>query len=152
MDIIAGIGAATEGLKLIGELRKIDKEVDKADLKLRLVDVAERLFETRQALQDAQEREFALRQTISGLEAKLKNRTIFQDENGQLFELDEAGQRIGEPFCNLCFVKEDRQFRLRKIAASVSKKAHYRCDNCKTVIDTGPALPMPLPSPRTWQR
>ena len=45
MDIIGGIAAATEGLKLVNELRRIDKEIDKAELKLRLVDVVDKLID-----------------------------------------------------------------------------------------------------------
>lgn len=148
MDIIAGIGAATEGLKLLNELRKIDKEVDKAELKLRLVDITDKLLDSKQALQDAQERETLLKQKVESLEKRLEDRGTMRDRNGLLFQIDGEGKETGEPFCNHCYVKEERLFRLRHFEAQVGSMAHYRCDNCKVVIKTGPSLPNPKRAPR----
>jgi uncharacterized Fe-S cluster-containing protein len=143
MDIIGGISAATEGLKLVNELRKIDKELDKAELKLRLVDVADKLLDSKQALQDARDTEATLRDEIEELKRKLHEKAHLEDENGFLYMLDDDGKRIGEPFCNLCNVKEGRLYRMRHIAPSVGRKEGYLCDNCDTFISTGPALPSP---------
>lgn len=127
MDLIGGIGAATEGLKLINELRKIDKEVDKAELKLRLVEVADKLLDSKQALQDAQEREFGLQKVIADLEAKLSDRGRFRDMNGFLFQIDENGKDVGEPFCNHCYVKEEKLYRLIDFP---TMSGSHKCNNC----------------------
>ena len=140
MDIFGGITAVTEGLKLVNELRKIDKEVDKADLKIRLVELVDMLWGAKQALEDAQERETSLRNEIAELKEKATRRAALRDSDGRLYEIGAAGENIGEPFCNLCFVKEDKLFRMQNHGATVSKKAHYCCDNCKTVSFTGPSL------------
>lgn len=87
MDIIAGIGAATEGLKLLNELGKIDKEVDKSELKLRLVDITDKLLDSKQALQDAQEREAILKGEIESLEKRLEDRGKFSDQDGSCLKL-----------------------------------------------------------------
>lgn len=147
MDIIGGIAAATEGLKLVNELRKIDKEVDKADLKLRLVDVADKLLDSKQALQEAQSLEFELRKEVEQLEEALTLKARLKDENGLLFVVDAGNTMIGEPYCNLCYVKERILLRLRHFDASEGSYPHYQCDNCKTVIATGPSRPMP---PSRW--
>ncbi len=141
MDILGGIAAATEGLKLVNELRKIDKEVDKAELKLRLVDLADKLLDAKQALQEAHENQNSLKTEIARLEAVLKLRANLEDENGLLYELNDAKERIGAPFCNLCFVREDKQFRMRHSPAKAGVFEHYRCDNCKTTVVVGPSLP-----------
>ena len=143
MDIIFGISAATEGLKLVNELRKIDKEVDKADLKIRLVEVVDKLVDAKQALVDAQEREASLRKEIAALKDKAAKRATLRDTNGLLFETNKAGENLGEPYCNLCYVKEDKQIRMRHFEAKAGAYAHYKCDNCKTFVVTGPALPRP---------
>ena len=152
MDILGGIAAATEGLNLVNELRKIDKEVDKAELKLRLVDVADKLLDSKQALQEAQEREFELRREVSQLTEKMKQRGTFEDENGLLYELNDDGGRTGEPFCNLCFVREDKQFRMRRIPANVISGEHYLCDQCQTKIILGQPKSIVVPSrgQRNW--
>lgn len=150
MDVIGGIAAATEGLKLINELRKIDKEVDKADLKLRLVDLADKLLDAKQALQTAQETEFELRAEIAKLGEKLELKARLKDQNGQLFELDNEGNGIGALYCNLCYVKEEKLYRLRHFEAKQGSYAHYHCDNCNTNIVTGPSLPRPASGGRSW--
>jgi hypothetical protein len=128
MDIIAGLGAATEGLKLIGELRKIDKEVDKAELKLRLVELADKLLDAKQALQDAQDERRCLLEKITQLEDDLKLKIKLQDEQGLLFEIEGQGVRVGEPYCNSCYVKESKLFRL---LSTSSMQGPYKCSNCK---------------------
>jgi hypothetical protein len=143
MDIIGGIAAATEGLKLVNELRKIDQELDKAELKIRLVDVVDKLVDAKQALVDAQEREASLRNEIVALKDRAALRAALKDTNGLLFEINEAGENVGEPYCNLCFVKEDKQIRMRHFEAKAGIHSHYKCDNCKTYVITGPTLPMP---------
>lgn len=146
MDVLGGIAAATEGLKLVNELRKIDKEVDKAELKLRLVDLADKLLDAKQALQDAYENQLSLRHEIDDLEAKLKLRASLQDENGLLYELKDDGTKAGEPYCNLCFVREEKQFRMRRILAAVHSGEHYLCDNCKIKVVLGKPKSFEMPN------
>jgi hypothetical protein len=131
MDIIAGIGAATEGLKLIGELRRIDKEVDKAELKLRLVDLADKLLDAKQALQDAQEERRVLLEKITRLENDQQFKKRLQDEKGRLYVLNDDGVREGEPYCDLCYVKENKLFRMIRYKGNEYGAACYWCNNCR---------------------
>ena len=133
MDIIAGIAAATEALKLTKELRSIDIEVDKADLKLRIVGLVDSILDTKEALQDAKEREFTLKEEIQSLKNKLNNRGSFEDEKGCLYLLADDGDRVGEPYCNHCYVEEDKLYRLRHFPAKNGMLEHHRCDHCNKV-------------------
>jgi hypothetical protein len=135
MDIIGGISAATEGLKLVNELRKIDKEVDKAELKLRLVELADKLLDAKQALQEAQERQFELISEIKELKAQALQRARLRDFDGLLFEMGEDGAHIGEPYCNQCYIKEEKLFRL--IMGPFAGGSH-RCSNCGGVFGRRP--------------
>lgn len=128
MDLIGGISAATEGLKLVNELRKIDKEVDKADLKLRLIELADKLMDAKQALQEAQEREFSLKRRIVELEERNDLKDRLKDFDGLLYEVDEGGREVGEPYCNHCFVKETKLYRL--VGKSWDGGTRYDCTNC----------------------
>ena len=94
---------------------------------------------------DAQEREYALQKEIATLKDRALLRATLRDTNGLLYEINAAGENIGEPYCNLCFVREDKQIRLRHHDAKQGVYAHYKCDNCKTMIITGPPLTMPMP-------
>jgi hypothetical protein len=131
MDILGGITAATEGIKLVNELRKIDKEVDKADLKIRLVELADKLLDSKQALLDAQEERRELLLKIESLQDAVKFRAKLQDERGKLYVLNDAGQRDGEPFCNLCFVREDKLYRMRRHTGNEYGGPSYWCSNCR---------------------
>jgi hypothetical protein len=131
MDVIGGIAAATEGLKLVNELRKIDREVDKAELKLRLVEVADKLLDSKQALQEAQERAFELQKRISALEEQLAQKSRLKDERGLLYEVDEHGDHIDEPYCNQCYVKVEKPFRL--VSDNFAGGFGYKCHNCEKV-------------------
>jgi hypothetical protein len=144
MDIMAGIAAATEGIKLVNELRKIDKEMDKAELKLRLVDLADKLLDAKQALQDAHERELTLKKEIEELANKLGQRAQMRDSGGLLYETDDVGTHAGEPYCNQCFVKEDKLYRM--IQTKRAAGTGYCCNNCDTVIITNKAPPLSITS------
>jgi len=131
IDIVTGLSAASEALKITAELRNIDREIDKAGLKLRLVDLVDRLLATKEALQNAKRRESDLLQRISELETKLAGKAALEDEGGRLYELDDDGNRTGEPYCNLCHIRDDKLYRLKFYAAH--DHPYYRCDNCETV-------------------
>ena len=137
MDIITGIAAAKGAIEIANELRSIDKEIDKADLKLRIVALIDSILDTKEALQDAKEREFTLKEEIRSLKETLEDRRRFEDEGGFLYEIADDGSRIGEPYCNQCYVKEDRKFRLvsyEKFIGLGSKQQGRKCNNCKTEI------------------
>lgn len=131
MDIIGGITAATEGLKLVNELRKIDHEVDKADLKLKLVELADKLVDAKSALHDAVERERELNRRIEELKVVLNRKANLMDEDGLLFELDADREKIGSPYCNHCFVKEEKLYRL--VGSPWNGGVRFDCSNCKFV-------------------
>ncbi len=127
MDIIAGISAATEAIKLTKELRSVDREIDKAELKLRLVEVIDRLLEAKEALQDAKQEQRDLLDQIDRLNQKIAERSNLRDSDGLLYEISNDGKPIGEPFCNQCYVKEDKLYRL--LFGPYTFGTH-RCTNC----------------------
>lgn len=132
MDIISGISAATEAIKLTKELREIDREIDKAELKLRLVDLTDQLLSAKEALQDARERERQLLNEIVELKKTIEFSRALEDEKGCLYELDENGARKGQPYCNLCYVREEKLYRLKYHPRSDFGASGFWCDNCKT--------------------
>jgi len=130
MDIVTGLSAASAALKLIKELRGIDSEVDKAGLKLRLIELTDMLLEAKEALQDAKQERSELMSEIERLKTAMNQRAHLEDEHGRLYEIDDTGARVGEPYCNLCFVKEELLIRMRFFPANTGMHAHHMCDNC----------------------
>ena len=143
MDLMTGLSVISKILEITKELRQIDDKIVVAEFKLRISDIVDKLLDAKAALQDAQAQELQLRAEISDLKAKAKNHAKLKDSNGLLFEIDEAGENIGEPFCNLCFAKEEKLIRMRRHDATTSDGSHFLCDNCKTQVTTGPKLPFP---------
>ena len=128
MDIMTGLTAISETLKITKELRSIDNKVDVAELKLRLSDLVDSLLNAKEALQDAKEQERALEFKIEELTQLLDQRGKFEDENGALYELDDNGKRVGVPYCNQCYVKEGKFFRLKVNRGGGGFQ--FECHNC----------------------
>ena len=145
MDIIGALSVAKQVVDLSKDLRNIDSKVNDAEFKIRISELADHILTLRGALMDAQEREYALQKEIATLKDRALLRATLRDTNGLLYEINAAGENIGEPYCNLCFVREDKQIRLRHHDAKQGVYAHYKCDNCKTMIITGPPLTMSMP-------
>lgn len=154
MDILGALTVVRQTLDITKDLRNIDLKISDAEFKLKIADLVERVLELRGALMDAQEREHGLRKEIVALKEIASLRAALRDTNGLLYEINAAGEKVGEPYCNLCFIKEEKQIRMRHHAAGLRIAAQYKCDNCKTSIITGPALPYPSPTPtgRSWMR
>lgn len=131
MDIMSGLTAVSETLKITKELRSIENNIDKAELKLRLADLIDGLLEAKEALQDAKQREIDLLDEIKKMKEQFVDRSRYEDENGLLYKLNESNEREGEPFCNLCFVRESKLYRMRFRAAKRGTLPHYFCDNHK---------------------
>ncbi|MDO8983349.1 hypothetical protein [Cypionkella sp.] len=151
MDLMMGLSAIKQTLDITKELRSIDDKIVVAEFKLRISDIVDRLLDAKQALIEAPERELELRNEVSELRSAQVLRAKLQDENGLLYEIGADGEHAGEPYCNLCFVTQNSLIRLRHHAAKAGGDAHYQCDNCKTRITTGPALPFPTISRRAKQ-
>jgi len=62
MDIMTGLTAISETLKITKELRAVDSRVGEAEWKLRLADMVDKLLEAKEALIDAKENEATLRE------------------------------------------------------------------------------------------
>ena len=149
MDLMIGLSAIKQTLEITKELRSIDDQIVVAEFKLRISDIVEKLVDAKQALVDAQERESDLRKEVSVLRTALALKAKLRDSNGLLYEIDEAGAHLGEPYCNLCFAKDEKLIRMRHHSAEVGHEAGYKCDSCKTFVRTGPQLEFVMPPRRT---
>ncbi|GGA14966.1 hypothetical protein GCM10011498_14020 [Amylibacter cionae] len=128
MDFVTALTTLNETLKVSKGLLNITHEMDKAELKLRFAEVVDGILEAKNSLVDAQQNERELLLEIASLKKKLNERGNLEDEDGLLFELDENGKRSDRPYCNYCYVKEDKLFRVRRSQSGYSYQ--YNCDNC----------------------
>lgn len=151
MDILGALTVVRQTLDITKELRNIDGKISDAEFKLKIADLMERVLEVQGALTDAQEREREMLKEIVVLKDKVSLRVALRYTNGLLYEINEAGENVGDPYCNLCHVRHDKLFRMRFLAAEPGFHERYSCDNCHLVVNTGPALPEPqLNRRKSW--
>lgn len=127
MDIMTGLSAISETLKISKELRAVDSRIEQAEWKLKIADMVDKLLEAKEALIDAKETQIDLKKEIEALKLAAETANLLEDDNGLLFDLDEKGNRIGNPYCNQCYIKEQKKFRL--IYRSRADFPYF-CHNC----------------------
>lgn len=133
MDISGVITSLSEAIKLIKSIKDTGSNLDNTELKLRLVDLTDKLLESKDALQAAGNRESELLGQINDLRAKLAEKSKLTSENGILYELDDKGERVGEPRCHRCYVKEEKLYPL--IYSDEPGRTLRRCSNCNIQLD-----------------
>ena len=131
MNMLGGLTAIKQTLDITKELRSVDARLSDAEYKLRIADLVGGLLEAKEALQDARDERRNLLEQIAELKTKLSERGNFEDENGLLFSLDENKTRIGEPYCNHCYVNTEKLFRL--VHSIWSGANRYDCSHCNFV-------------------
>jgi Zinc-finger len=146
MDIMGALSAVKQTIDITKELRNIDEKIDAATWKLKLNDIIEKLIDTKDALVEARDIQNQLRAEIDRLNKKLEQRGKLRDENGLLFDTDDAGESLGEPYCNQCFVKEEKLYRM--VQTKRAAGSGYCCNNCNTLVITNRAEPPSLQSSR----
>lgn len=129
IEIAAGIGIANGALSLIKEVSGAFEKKKPHEVREALSEIREKVLDLQSALQDAREREAQLREEIAALKQQADTERQLEDEKGLLYALDDDGQRTGEPYCNHCYVKESKLYRLDVHGYG---RSHY-CNNCKNV-------------------
>lgn len=131
MDIASTLASVTAALGLVKELRAIDAQYDKAELKLKIADLTEALSEAKLGLVDVAEQIQAKDSEIAKLNEQLQFRAAKLVDKGHFrYFADEHGNATGVPICPVCERKglflrsaQDR----KNGAGSVS----YVCPSCK---------------------
>lgn len=124
MDIMTGLAAASQAVGLITQIRDLDKAIDEAAFKAKLLELQEAVFEAKSSLLDAKQAAQDKDQRIEELEGLLKAATNGENcpvcGNGTLKvtavrdhpSLGEVGVKIRALLCTNeeCLHREDRVF------------------------------------------
>lgn len=141
MDIAGSLSAVTAALGLVKELRDIDAQFDKAELKLKIADLTSALSDAKLGLVDISQELKAKEDEISRLRATIEFRETKLIDKGQFrFFAGDDGKGKGLPICPVCekrgdfiSVAQDRSHGIGKIT--------YYCPKCKA--NYGPSVPKP---------
>lgn len=102
MDIAAGLTALNSALSTIKQLQDIDKNFDKAELKLRMATLYSDLADARIALSDARELVREKDVEIARLKARDDSKLPVVFHQGFNFGIGPDGRSIGRAFCPAC--------------------------------------------------
>lgn len=137
MDIAGSISAVTAALGLVKELRMIDAQFDKAELKLKIADLTEALSEAKLGLVDVAQQLQDKDREIAGLQKRVRYRTEnLIDIDGFRYELKD-GQPFSTPFCPVC----EHKGLMLKITRDQNTPGHpYKCPSCRADYGTSRSL------------
>jgi hypothetical protein len=111
VDIATGLTQLSHALKLVKELNNVDREFDKADLKIKIAELAGKLVSFQTTLADAREAIAAKDVEISRLKDALKIVPKLAMCDGFLYGTNAKGEPDGHPYCPRCHTSDSRFMR-----------------------------------------
>lgn len=129
-SIASAIQALKAASDMIKGMRGADFSLEKAELKLRLADLAESLVSARTAVLDAQQEIGELRARIAELERAQNLSERMEFRNNVYFVTGESGSNA-RPYCPRCFDADDALIHLAELPPGFRDLARYSCANCK---------------------
>ncbi|WP_313030460.1 hypothetical protein [Brucella sp.] len=129
MTIADALAAVTGALKVVNELRAIDAQFDKAELKARLADVMSQLADAKMGLIEASDAIDAEKKETNRLKQAFEFRGTLVEHKGFKYETFEDGGPKGEPFCPRCEQNLGRFYRLTQVRGG--GYSNLVCPDCK---------------------
>lgn len=131
MDVVATISAVSAALGLAKEIREIDAQFDKAELRLKIADLTISLSEAKLGLQDVAEQIREKDAEISRLSKLLEFREAKLSDQGEFrYFANEEGGPKGFPICPRCEKKGDFHSLVQDRSKGAGS-ATYVCPTCK---------------------
>ncbi|MFH1356631.1 MAG: hypothetical protein ABII18_05805 [bacterium] len=119
-------------LEISKSLKNLDIKIEKADLKIKIAELMESLAEAKCAIVETQDFIREKDDEILKLKEAFKTKAKLKRFMDVYYEIDEAGQMIGDPNCSCCWeTKQD----LIHVVQNPSKRRNYVCPVCKTESD-----------------
>jgi hypothetical protein len=129
VDFVTAFATAGNAIKLVSELRGIQKAFDEAEWKLKIAELNGALAELKNALIDA-------KQELSTKDEELKllgdNFLVLKDTvetNGYRYDKKPDGQPTGHPYCPVCLQKDGYMFHTTLVWAEPGRPE--QCPHCK---------------------
>lgn len=110
-------------------LRSADASFEKAELKLKIADLAEALASARLAVLDAQEEIEELRTELASLrDQRTEEASVIKRDNVYYIR---AGDQERGPFCPRCYEAEGTKMPVSELPPGFRDIARFNCPNCK---------------------
>lgn len=130
MTIVEALASVTGALKIVNELRSIDTQFDKAELKAKLADVMSQLADAKMGLIEAKDAIEDGKAEVERLKSVFEFRAKLVECNGFKYEPFDDGEPKGEPFCPRCEQNFGRYYRLTE-SQYLGAYSDFTCPECK---------------------
>ncbi|MDH0114062.1 hypothetical protein N7379_06190 [Rhizobium pusense] len=141
MDIAGSLSAVSSALGLVKELREIDVQFDKAEMKLKIAELTSALSDAKLGLVDVAEELKKKEAEIARLRGIIDFRDTKLVDRGQFrYFADSEGNPTGHPLCPPCEKNGDFLAVVQDRSKGIGKITFY-CPKCKS--NYGPYLPKP---------
>jgi hypothetical protein len=131
--MLESIGTAIGSVKMATDIARglitASGSVEKAELKLKIAEIANALAEARLALVDVQETVAAKDARIAELEEAFSAKNSLVRQNDAYYRVDEEGKPTGIPYCLRCWDVDHQQ---RQLVISAVDNRSRVCTVCKT--------------------
>jgi preprotein translocase subunit SecD len=134
IDWPLAFSTASQAIKLVNDLRGIEKQFDQAELKLKIANLSTALADLKMTLTDARDELTGKDAEIARLK-KMQQRVV--DETVELYgyryrkRKSGPGLAAGNPFCDVCFQKEGLLIETSNVPGKGIMA--QQCPNCKAV-------------------
>jgi septal ring factor EnvC (AmiA/AmiB activator) len=132
VDWAMAISALSNSVKLVNDLRGIQKEFDQAEFKLKVAELNSSLADLKLTLADAKAEVADKDAEIERLQALLKKRSDTIEFAGFRYQKGDDGSPVGPPFCPVC---EQKSGLLMLTVRTRKPGLPNECPNCKASYD-----------------
>ena len=129
VDFAVALTAISQAVNVVKGLNQIDREFDKAELKLKIAELSSALATAQMTLAEAQ-KEFSEKDgQIGRLEAAFREKQELVEYRGFYYRKASDGTPLGRPYCPRC-VQEGSLFMMTR-----TPKAQFACPKCRVECD-----------------
>jgi hypothetical protein len=126
VDIMGALATASQAIKLVQDLRGIDRAMDAAEYKLKIADLTDALSNIKLALTDAKEDLASKDAEIDKLKKQFQRRADTVEYQGFKYDKGKDGKPRGVAYCSVCEQKSGLLFHLNRV------EGNHICPNCKS--------------------
>jgi len=125
--IIAALAGIKNATDIVVMLRNIDKDFKKAELKLKMSEIADLLFDAKIALNSIQDELVNKDKEIERLKDALVDKDEILPHGDAYYKKDVNDNPIGYPYCSCCWETNSKKVRL----VLVTGRGDSVCPNCR---------------------
>jgi hypothetical protein len=126
-SIAQALGALKQATDIVKALHSADAMYEKAELKMRVAELADALLAARIAVLDAQSEIQTLKDQIARSSAEARDNVV---ENDGVYYV-RVGERELGPFCPRCFEADGRRMPLTAFTGAFKAIGKYNCPQCR---------------------